>query len=49
MFDTPEVIFLVHILSRRRNSYGAKALVAGGVISCKNDVVNSCWMLNACV
>lgn len=32
MFDTPEVIFLVHNLSRRRNSYEVKAPVAGGVI-----------------
>ncbi len=49
MFDTPEVIFLVHNLSRRRDSNGAKALIAGGVISCKNDVVKSWWMLNASV
>lgn len=49
MFDTPEVIVLVHNLSRRRNSYGAKALVAGGVIRCRNDVVKSWWVLNVYV
>lgn len=45
----PWSLVLVHNYSRRRNSYGANALVAGAVISCRNDVVKSWWMLNAYV